>query len=202
MQWVKPLGGQRQFLNNLDLKEPDAAVSPNHRFSHGNRSPTLIYNPQRGIPHPLTPSLLNTCRTCKPKHITWGGGLYLCVGGGCCCCCWGMWLCWETLKWHLFPFFKQKCFYGDPISEFLYIASPIERRIGGMKRSLMVTCRAHSTHSEIWPLHLTHPSTRSLVGAVGSYCTAPGEQWEWGGVRCLAQGHHGRAQEVNWDLSK
>ena len=46
-------------------------------------------------------------------------------------------------------------------------------------------------------LHLTHPITRSLVlGAVGSYCRAPGEQWEcggWGGVRCLAQGHHGRA---------
>ena len=46
-------------------------------------------------------------------------------------------------------------------------------------------------------LHLTHPSTRSLVlGAVGSYCTAPGKQWEWGGkgvVRCLAQGHHSRA---------
>ena len=31
-------------------------------------------------------------------------------------------------------------------------------------------------------LLLTHPSTRSLVlGAVGSYCTALGEQWEWGG---------------------
>ena len=40
----------------------------------------------------------------------------------------------------------------------------------------------HTAHSEIWPLHLTHPSTRSLVlRAVGSYCTAPGEQWEWGG---------------------
>ena len=37
-------------------------------------------------------------------------------------------------------------------------------------------------HSEMCSLRLTHPSTRSLVlGAVGSYCTVPGEQWEWGG---------------------
>ena len=66
-----------------------------------------------------------------------------------------------------------------------------------MNPSLMVTQAEHTAHSEIWPLLLTHPSTRSLVlGAVGSYCTAPREQWEWGGkggVRCLAQGHHGRA---------
>ena len=59
-----------------------------------------------------------------------------------------------------------------------------------MKPSLMVTHAEH-THSEMYP------STRSLVlGAVGSYCTAPGEQWERGGkggIRCLAQGHHGRA---------
>ena len=61
----------------------------------------------------------------------------------------------------------------------------------------MVTHAEHTAHSEMCSLHLTHPSTRSLVlGAVGSYCTAPGEQWECagkGGVRCLAQVHHGRA---------
>ena len=61
----------------------------------------------------------------------------------------------------------------------------------------MVTHAERRAHSEMCPLHLTHPSTRGLVlGAVGSYCTAPGEQWEWGGkrdVQCLAQGHHGRA---------
>ena len=66
-----------------------------------------------------------------------------------------------------------------------------------MKPSLMVTHAEHTAHSEMCSLLLTHPSTRSLVpGAVGSYCTAPGEQCEWGGrgdVRCLAQGHHGRA---------
>ena len=46
-------------------------------------------------------------------------------------------------------------------------------------------------------LHWTHPSTRSLVlGA--SYCTAPGEQWEWGGgeggcpVRCSRAPRQGR----------
>ena len=58
-----------------------------------------------------------------------------------------------------------------------------------------LTCRAHS---DMCSLLLTHPSARSLVpGAVGSYCTAPREQWELGGkggVRCLAQGHHGRAR--------
>ena len=67
------------------------------------------------------------------------------------------------------------------------------------------TCRAHSTHSEMYPLLLTHPSTRSLVlGAVGSYCTAPRKQWEWGGrgmSGALLKGTTA-GQEVNWDLSK
>lgn len=54
---------QGRFLNNLVFKQSDAALSPHHRFSHGSRSPTLIYNPQRGFPHPLTPSLLNAGST-------------------------------------------------------------------------------------------------------------------------------------------
>ena len=42
------------------------------------------------------------------------------------------------------------------------------RRMGGMKPSLMVTHAEHTAHSDIWPLHLTHLSTRSLVlGEVG-----------------------------------
>lgn len=87
-QWAQRLGGRRRFLNNLDFKQPDAALSPHHRFSHGSRSPTLIYNPQRGFPHPLTPSLLNACRPWKPTQITWGGGVYRfvleeIVVGGC-----------------------------------------------------------------------------------------------------------------------
>ena len=35
----------------------------------------------------------------------------------------------------------------------------------------------HSTHSEIWPLHLTHPSTRSSVQLLYS---ARGAMWEGG----------------------
>ena len=55
----------------------------------------------------------------------------------------------------------------------------VEEELGGMKHFLMVTHAEHTAHSEMCSLLLTHPSTRSLVlGAVGSYCTAPGEQWE------------------------
>ena len=62
--------------------------------------------------------------------------------------------------------------------------------LGGMNPSVMVSHAEHTAHSDM--CLSTHP--RSLVlGAVGSYCTAPGEQWEWGDVRCLAQGHHVRA---------
>jgi len=62
----------------------------------------------------------------------------------------------------------------------------------------MVTHAEHTAHSDI----LTHPSTRSLaLGAVGSYCTAPGEQWEWGVSSALLKGITA-GQEVNWDLSK
>ena len=53
--------------------------------------------------------------------------------------------------------------------------------LGGMKPSVMVTHAEHTavTNSDICSLNLTHPSTRSLVlGAVGSYCTVPREQWE------------------------
>ena len=47
-------------------------------------------------------------------------------------------------------------------------------------------------------LYLTHPSTRSLVvGAVGSYCTAPGEQWEWGcPVPCSKAPRQGPGREL------
>ena len=75
-------------------------------------------------------------------------------------------------------------------------------RIGGMNPSLMVTHAEHTAHSEMCSLHLTHPCTWSLVlGAVGSYCTAPGEQWEWGVSSALLKGTTA-GQEVNWDLSK
>jgi len=69
----------------------------------------------------------------------------------------------------------------------------------------MVTHAEHTAHSEIWPLLLTHPSTRSLVlGAVGSYCTAPGSNGSEGGrgrSGALLKGTT-TGQEVNWDLSK
>lgn len=103
VQWAQHFGGQRRFLNNLDLKQPDAALSPHHRFSHGSRSPTFIHNPQRGFPHPLTPSLLNACRTRKPKQITWGGGVYMFVWEEVVVGGWDF--DWDTL----FPIFKQNC---------------------------------------------------------------------------------------------
>ena len=75
-----PLSGRGRFLNNLATKQPDAALSPHHRFSHGSRSPTLIYNPQRGG----SPSI----NTLTAEHIPletphkWHGGVYIyvCVG--------------------------------------------------------------------------------------------------------------------------
>ena len=51
------------------------------------------------------------------------------------------------------------------------------------------------THSDICSLHLTHPSTMSLVlGAVGSYCTVPGEHGSGGGcpVPCSRAPRQGR----------
>lgn len=62
-----------QTLNSLIL-----LLSPHHRFSRGSRSPTLIYNPQRGVPHPLPSSMLNACKTWKPTQIILGR-LYVCL---------------------------------------------------------------------------------------------------------------------------
>ena len=94
--------------------------------------------------------------------------------------------------WFITSLLKNKWYSHQPhLNVVLSTKLEEEEELGGMKPSLMVTHAEHTAHSEICSLLLTHPSTRSLVlGAVGSYCTAPGEQW---GVWCLAQGHHGRA---------
>lgn len=64
-----------QTLNSLML-----LLSPHHRFSHGSRSPTLIYNPQRGVPHPLPPAMLNACKTWRPTQIIqYLEGLHICL---------------------------------------------------------------------------------------------------------------------------
>ena len=55
-----------------------------------------------------------------------------------------------------------------------------------MKPSLMVTHAEHTAHSDMCSLLLTHPSTRSS----GQLLYSNGSE---GDVRCLAQGHHGRA---------
>jgi len=67
------------------------------------------------------------------------------------------------------------------------------------------TCRAHSTHSDIWPLHLTHPRTRSIVlGAVAAIVQRPGSNGSEGGRGVSGALLNGTTagQEVNWDLSK
>lgn len=90
--WAQPLSGQRQFLNNLDFKQPDAALSPHHRFSHGSRSPTLIYNPQRGFPHPLTPLTAKHIQGLKTHSNDMRRGcVYVCMWRGSR-------LCWNTFK--------------------------------------------------------------------------------------------------------
>lgn len=85
VQWARPHQGQRRFLNNLGLKQLHTTSINSLLIQPWKQVAALIYNPQRGLPHPLAPSLLNT----HPHKWCEGVSVYVCVGGSCC---WGMWL--------------------------------------------------------------------------------------------------------------
>lgn len=56
---AQPHQGQRRFLNNLGLKQLHITSINSLRIQPWKQVTTLIYNPEKGLPHPLTPSLLN-----------------------------------------------------------------------------------------------------------------------------------------------
>lgn len=60
LQRARPRRGRRRFLNNLGLKQLHTTSITSSQIQPWKQVAALIYNPQRGLPHPLTPSLLHT----------------------------------------------------------------------------------------------------------------------------------------------
>lgn len=75
LQRARPHRGQRRFLNNLGLKQLHTTCITSSQIQPWKQVAALIYNPPRGLTHPLTPSLLST----HPHNwCGWGFSLHLC----------------------------------------------------------------------------------------------------------------------------